>query len=236
MTKWLIMSVALMLGVACKTAPGSEEKPKAPAKEGTVADVVNANKWTLASVNVRKGLISLCEGEAAPPGVAGRVIATPGGLAPAGTLVGGLQAADAEVSLEGEPAKLADLTVGMQVSVELAKDSGRVTKINAARKVEIKKTPATSVWEVKTVEPEKKSVTVTNETLGITLKDLEITESTRRTAMYLTPEGGLRLMPLDLEKLAERTPVGLEFEFDDKTGKFVVGSFSTATGKAPDAK
>src|SRR5688572_14657879 len=124
-TRIVTVVLALALAAAGSGADDGKGKPKAPAKEGTVADAVAAGEWTLASVSARKGTISLCEGPAGEPGTP-RVAFGPDGYLPLGASVEGLPvAADAQVSLDKKPAKLADLKREMRVRVHLAKDPVR---------------------------------------------------------------------------------------------------------------
>ena len=222
-TRIVTATLVLALAAGGIGAEDGKGKPKAPVKEGTVADAVAAGEWTLASVSVRKGTISLCEGRAAEPGVE-RAAYGPGGYLPLGASVEGLPvAADAEVSLDKKPAKLADLKREMRVKVRLGKDPVRVTKVEATSPEE-KKVPAPTVWRLQAADPKAKRLTVTSESFGVTLKDLAVTEETAIKGHALSPSGGAGYDEIDLASPAfkEGTNVGLVFAFDAKAGTFTL--------------
>ena len=216
---------ALFLALVAGAAGADEAKGTAKAlpREETVADVVAAGEWTLASVSARRGTIALCEGPAGEPGLT-RVAFGPDGYQPLGVSVEGLPvAADARVSLDGKPAKLADLKRGMRVKVRLGKEPVRVTKVEARSVKEGTLPPAPSVWHVRAVDPKAKRLTVTGE--AVTLKNLEVTEDTKVTGYALAADSGVRAARLDLAapELKEGASVGLLFGFDAKTGQFTLG-------------
>ncbi len=245
MVKWMTVAAALFAalgigaavgrppagrGADAKAPPDGEKKPKGAVKEGTVADVVGAHTWTLMSVNTRKGLVSLCEGgTAGDPGGAARLQVTEHGYEPCGLVVSDLPATEAEVSLDGKPAKLADLKPDMAVTVQLAKGSVKVTKITALSKSDLTRP---SIWKVKVADPKQNTVTVTSAALGLTLKNLAVTEGTRaKVAIPIQANAAPKFHPLDLETLKTGASVGLEFRYDAKTDEFVLGSILTIASK-----
>src|SRR4030095_13417815 len=145
-----------------KAGGGQKAKPPVPSKDMTIPDVLVADQWTLTSANLRKKQISVCDFPAEAIGAAGTfgIIMKNDGLALHGVLVNGIPlAADVKISLDGKPATMDDLKQGMGVSVQFAKNSASLTKVDAKSKVEGKAAfRPPSLWTVKAADPKKNLV------------------------------------------------------------------------------
>jgi hypothetical protein len=235
MTKRVIFATAVLLamwagsggGQSQEAKKGDKEKPKA-AKEVEFKDVL-AGRWSLTSINARKRQISLSDyGGGDSSGAAGAfaLISTKDGVTLAGVTIRGLPlAADTEISVDGKPGKVEDLKAGMILSIRMTKDSTAVTKVEATSKAKGKGDGPQTLWTVKAVDAKKKLVSVTNEKLGMTLKDIAITKDAR-VEVYKV-DMFLQTAPLALENLKEGSIVSLEFQFDAKAG-FVLSALRTS--------
>ena len=230
----VVGAAVLLVGLGAGAAyPGDEPaKAKAGAKDVSVAEVFGSGEWTLTGVDEKKGLVHLSNGpggiEGAPAGPA--VIPTKDGPVVAGFLVSGLPLGEAaKLTLDGKPAKVGDLKQGMIVKVQLAKDSLRVSKLEAASqtKGQASRGPS-SLWTVKATDSKKKTLTVTNASLGLTVKDLAVTEETQAQVMGTMT---LRADDLKLGELKEGTSVALGFRVDAKAGTFVLDLLAAGSDK-----
>jgi hypothetical protein len=77
-------------------------------------------------------------------------------------------AQDAKVTIDGKEAKLANLGVGMRVSVEWAKDGASLSRVEAVSP------PPEVSYTLKSVDAEKRLVTATTEGKGPTLEDVPV--------------------------------------------------------------
>jgi hypothetical protein len=237
MTTRMIVAAAVLLALGAWATAGrpreaageDKEQPKPAPKVVALPEVVAKVPWTLRSVSVKKGVISLSDFGGGPD-VTTALIANADGFSVAGVTVNGLTlAADAEISLDGKPAKVGDLKEGMSVSVRLAKDAAKVTKVEAKSVEEGKGGGPLAVWTLKSVDPKKGLATFTNEKLGMTVKDLEITKDTHVTLCEREPFG--KATDLAVENLKEGSVVSLEFQFDKKTGKLCLAAIATGEKK-----
>jgi RNA polymerase sigma factor (sigma-70 family) len=213
----------------------SSEPPAAPAPQQEARDDAKPAKkvavvpegvrrqmeeldWLLTGIDPDKRTMNLDDRRDAAPGKAVTLVATPGTVGPTGFALSGLKVApDAQVTLNGKDARLADLKPGQRIKVRIATDRLLVTAVEAQAP------PPVFRYKLKAVDAKRRTLTVENQEKNLVMKDLPIAEQAELMRFVLMADKTVHLRDVAQTDLRVGMAVSLELAADEAAGLVVRG-------------